>query len=140
MRPLTPVEAALAFALVGSILAVSVPTFLRNLHASRMAEPLQGLEQIAGRAALLADTSPQAAAYPETAPLTPARVPRAELVQDPPGTWDHPTWRLLVFSFSVPHAYAFEFSSKNDVTLLVFLFEICHVSTTISYHLEQTAS
>jgi hypothetical protein len=113
MRPLSPVELAVAFALCGSVLTVCVPTFVRNLHASRLAEPLEGLQRLSGRAAQLADTSAQASAYPDSAPLTPERVPRGEPAQDPPGTWDHPTWRLLGFAFTVPHSYGFEFESTN---------------------------
>lgn len=114
MRSLTPVEAALAFAIGGSVLAVFVPPFLRNLHASRLTEPLAGLERISARAAALADAAPAPHAYPETAPLTPAQVPRGELVVDPPGTWAHPTWRLLDFSMDAPHAFSFEFRSSNS--------------------------
>jgi hypothetical protein len=113
VRALTAVEAALAFAITGSLLAVSVPAFVRNLHASRMSEALDGLERISGRALALSETGPFSAAFPAPAPLTPEAVPRATLVQDPPRTWDHPTWRLLDFSFDTPHAYAFQFESKN---------------------------
>jgi hypothetical protein len=120
MRPLTPVEAAVAFAIFGSVLAVSVPAFLRNLHASRMAEPLDGVARLAARANMLADGSPQQSAYPDNAPLTPGVVPRATLASDPPGTWNHPSWRLLDFGFQVPHAYAFEFESKNGPEVSTF--------------------
>jgi hypothetical protein len=113
MRPLTPVEAALAFALGGSCLAVSIPAFVRNLHASRIAEPLDALQRLSARAQALAEFSPQRSAYPESVPLTPAKVPRGELVTDPPGTWDHPSWRILDFAITTPHAYSFEFTSKN---------------------------
>ena len=114
MRALTPVELALAFALGGSVLTISVPAFLRNLHASRMVEALNGLERISTRAASLTAFRPLASAFPESAPLTPAEVPRATLTSDPPGTWDHPTWRLLDFGFNEPHAYSFEFSSASS--------------------------
>lgn len=113
MRALTAVEAALAFAITGSLLAVSVPAFLRNLHASRMSEALEGLERISGRALVLADAAPLASAFPASAPLTPESVPRAAQVQDPPHTWDHPTWRILDFGLETPHAYSFRFDSKN---------------------------
>jgi hypothetical protein len=114
MRALTPVELAVAFALAGSVLAVSVPAFVRNLHASRMVEALNGVERISGRAVALTAFRPLSSAFPESAPLTPAQVPRASLVTDPPGTWDHPTWRLLDFAFQEPHAYSFEFSSVSS--------------------------
>jgi hypothetical protein len=114
MRAITPVEAALAFAIAGSLLAVTVPAFLRNLHASRMSEALDGLERLSGRAMVLSDTAPLGAAFPSSCPLTPAAVPRATLVVDPPHTWDHPTWRLLDFGFETPHAYSFQFESQNS--------------------------
>lgn len=120
MRALTPVEAALAFALGGAVLAVFVPAFVKNVHASRMTEPLDGLSRIAGRASELADTAPQARAYPDAVPLTPAQVPRGVLVADPPGTWQHPTWRLLDFGFDAPHAYSFEFVSQNAPDVSTF--------------------
>ena len=114
MRALTPVEAALAFALGGSVLAISVPAFVRNLHASRMVEALDGLERLSKRASSLTAFRPAASVFPESAPLTPAAVPRATLVTDATGTWNHPTWRLLDFAINEPHAYSFEFSSKTD--------------------------
>ena len=113
VRALTPVELALAFALGGSVLAVGLPAFVRNLHASRMVEALNGVEKLATRAAAQTAFRPLSAAFPESAPLTPAEVPRATLVTDPPGTWDHPTWRRLDFALTEPHAYSFEFKSDN---------------------------
>lgn len=120
MRALTPVEAALAFALGGSVLAVFVPAFVKNVHASRLTEPLDGLSRLTQRAAALADTAPQARAYPDSAPLTPTEVPRGALASDPPGTWQHPSWRLLDFAFETPHAYSFEIISKNAPDVSTF--------------------
>jgi hypothetical protein len=103
-------------ALVSVVLAVVLsvlPAFVRNLRASRFAEPLDGLAFIAARATLLAAGRPVESAYPPAAPLTPAAVPRGVLVVDPTGTWDHPTWRLLDFRADEPHAYAFTFDSRN---------------------------
>lgn len=117
MRSLSPVEAAVAFAIGGSVLAVFVPPFVRNLHASRLTEPLERLQYISRRAAELADNAPTSQAYPSSVTLTPALVPRGELVTDPPGTWSHPTWRLLDFSFDTPHAFSFELSSVNGPQL-----------------------
>ena len=113
MRPLAPVEAALVFAIGGSLLAVTVPVFVRNLNASRMTEALDGLERLGARASALADAAPQDKAYPASCPLTPASVPRATLVTDAPNTWNQPTWRLLGFSIETPHAYSFQFDSEN---------------------------
>lgn len=110
-RPLVQ-SVALVSVLLAVVLSV-LPAFVRNLRASRFAEPLDGLSFIAARASLLAAGRPVESAYPPAAPLTPATVPRGELVVDPPGTWDHPTWRLLDFRADEPHAYAFTFESQN---------------------------
>jgi hypothetical protein len=110
-RPLVQ-SVALVSVLLAVVLSV-LPAFVRNLRASRFAEPLEGLTFIAGRASLLAAGRPVDSAYPPAAPLTPAQVPRGELVVDPAGTWDHPTWRLLDFRPDEPHAYAFSFESRN---------------------------
>lgn len=113
MRTLTPVEAALALAIGASVLASAIPAFLRNLHASRLVEPIDGLNHIAMRATQLAASKPAEFAYPESVPLTPAQVPRGERVTDPPGTWNHRSWRLLEFEWTVPHSFSFGFESKN---------------------------
>lgn len=113
MRSLTPVEAAIFVAVAGSLLATALPAFVRNLHASRMVEPIDGLNRIATRATALAAGRAAHAAYPASVGLTPESVPRGERVTDPPGTWEHPSWRELEFSWSVPHSYSFAFESDN---------------------------
>jgi hypothetical protein len=113
VRSLTPVEAAIAFALGGSILAVAVPEFLRGLHASRLAEPVDGLKRIADAAIAFVPPGEVAPAFPPSAPLTPADVPRGVRAEDPPGVWDHPTWRALSFGFDHPHAFSFSFESSQ---------------------------
>ena len=95
------------------MLAVGIPAFLRNLHASRLVEPMDGLAQIARSAAALAAAEPDQPSYPESAALTPAVVPAGVAVKDPPGTWDQPTWRSLQFGFTTAHRYAFEFDSEQ---------------------------
>lgn len=114
MRSFTPLQAALVFAAAGSVLAVAVPTFLESSRASRLAEPLEGLQRIADRASALAAGAPAELGYPESAPLTPARVPQGRRMLDPPATWDHPTWRRLGFRWDVEHAYSFEFESRSE--------------------------
>ena len=113
MRTLSPVEAAAAVAIAGSVLAVMVPAFAKNLHASRLAEPLDGLNRIAARASAIAAARPPAIAYPASVGLTPEQVPRGEAHLDAAGTWDHPTWRTLGIEWTVPHHYSFEFLSEN---------------------------
>jgi hypothetical protein len=109
-----PLVQSVAVVAVGLCVLFSVaPAFLRNLRASRMAEPMDRLSFIAGRATLLAAGRPVESAYPGSAPLTPASVPKGELVLDPPGTWDHPTWRVLDFRVEEPHAFSFAFDSEN---------------------------
>src|SRR5688500_7305952 len=101
MRSLTPLEAAVLVAIAGSVLATALPAFVKNLHASELVEPVDGLARIATRATALAASRPAATAYPDSVERTPAEVPAATRVADPPGTWDHPTWRHLDFGFSV---------------------------------------
>ena len=113
MRPLSLLEAAASVAVLGSVLAVGIPAFLRNLHASRLVEPMEGLAQIARSAAALAASQPDQPSYPESASLTPTAVPAGVASKDPPGTWDQPTWRSLQFGFTTAHRYAFEFDSDQ---------------------------
>ncbi|MBK7581859.1 MAG: hypothetical protein IPI67_16825 [Myxococcales bacterium] len=114
MRSLTPVEAAVAVAVAASVLATALPAFVRNLHASKLVEPIDGLNRIATRATAMAAARPAASAYPESVSLTPALVPAGTRVTDPPGTWEHPTWRLLDFGFTVPHSFSFAFESGGS--------------------------
>ena len=120
MRALTPLELAALVSLTGTIAATMIPTFLRNVHASRLSEPVEGLKRMAAHATLRAAGLPPESAYPESAPFTPAVTPRGELVLDPPGTWDTPTWRTLDFAFDAPHAYSFAFESSNSDTRSTF--------------------
>lgn len=98
----------------GSLLAVAVPAFLRNLSAAKTTEALDGLHTISRSAVSQADTHPQHESFPPSVELTPAEVPRGVRVKDPPGTWDHLTWRALGFSIDHEHAYAFRFDSSFD--------------------------
>lgn len=111
MRRFTPVELAVGVALGGALLAAAVPAFLRDLHASRLAEPVDGLNRLGVAAVAYAEENQR---FPEAAPLTPAVPPRGKKEVDPPGTWDAPTWKALAFRpvpEGVPHAFAFSFDS-----------------------------
>lgn len=113
MRRFTPVELAIGVALLGSLMAVGVPAFSRDLHASRFVEPADGLIRLGASAVAYADATD---GFPDSAPLTPAVPPRGVKSVDPPGTWDGPTWKALAFRASaegVPHAYAFAFESTG---------------------------
>ncbi len=113
-RRLTPVELATAFALGASLLAVVVPSFLRQLHASRFVEPVDGLHRIAAAAVLYAQAHPVAQAFPPSVPMTPAAPPRGRCDADPTELWDRPTWQALDFrpvDTGEPHCFAFGFDS-----------------------------
>jgi hypothetical protein len=119
MRRFTPVELAALAATVGSLLAVAVPAFSRDLHASRIVEPTEGLARLGAAALAHAEATD---GFPESAPLTPAAPPRGKKEADPPGTWDGATWKALAFRPSpegVPHAYAFSFESSSGGTAFV---------------------
>ncbi len=121
MRPLTPVEAVFLVAVGSSVLCAAVPAFVRNLRASRLAEPVDGLQKIATRASILAAGRPTQLAYPPSVGLTPSRIPAGVTQLDPEGTWDHPTWRMLGFRFTNPHAFAFSFESQCNQQQASFL-------------------
>ena len=113
MRRFTPVELAIGFALVGSLAAVAIPAFVRELHASRFVEPTDGLARIGAGALAFAEDNHR---FPDTAPLTPAAPPRATKTADPPGTWDTPTWQALGFEPAKnggPHAFSFGFDAPK---------------------------
>jgi type II secretory pathway pseudopilin PulG len=115
-RGMTAVEIAVTFAVVGSLFAVAIPAFVRNLHASRLVEPVDGVKAIAEGATSYAKTRDVPHAYPPSAPLTPAAVPRGMLEVDPAGVWDQPTWKTLGFRAAdegVAHAFAFAFEGAN---------------------------
>ena len=109
-------NAAIAFALGGSLLAVAVPAFVRDVHASRFAEPVEGLSRISAAAMAYGEEHPASEGFPPAAPLTPAEVPRGVRAIDPPGTWDGPTWQALAFrptEEGIGHSYAFSFESAR---------------------------
>jgi hypothetical protein len=113
-RRFSPVELAVGFALVGSLLAVVVPTFVREVHASRLVEPVDGLQRLGAAAVAYGRAHPAAQGFPASAPLTPAAVPRGRCRPDDPGAWDQPTWRALDFRpvpEGAPHCFAFSFDS-----------------------------
>jgi hypothetical protein len=114
VRRFTPIELAIGVALLGSIAAVAVPAFVRELHASRFVEPTDGLARLAAAAVEHAEKNGR---FPDSAPLTPSTPPRGKKEVDPPGTWDAPTWQALSFRAApegVPHAYAFSFEGQTN--------------------------
>lgn len=113
MRRFTPIELAVGISLLGCVAAIAVPTFAREIHASRFVEPTDGLARLGASALAYAAHHGQ---FPDSAPLTPAVPPRGKKEIDPPGAWDHPTWIALAFRAApepVPHAYSFSFDSTG---------------------------
>jgi len=111
---------AVIFSVVGTLLAVGVPAFVRELHASHFVEPVDGLARIQTGAVAYAQAHAAAGvaeAVPPSAPVTPATPPRGTRTADPAGTWDAPTWKSLAFhpgsDATAPHAYAFGFDSTR---------------------------
>ncbi len=130
----TAMELAIAVAVLGSTLAVVVPTFLREVKASRFVEPTEGLVAIVEGA--IAYSSEHATpttvtlAFPRSVALTPAAPARGRLAADPPGTWADPTWAALRFPTTTdgfafaegdPHAFAFAFDSALGSTRSSFV-------------------
>lgn len=113
-RQWTPVEAAVAFAVFFGALAATVPSCIRAVRVSRTAEAAENVEKLAQAAAVHLAT--KGAAALAAAPLTPSQVPRGTTVEDPPGTWDHPTWKALGFDIEEPHAYAYALQVDIDAS------------------------
>jgi hypothetical protein len=115
-RSWSALELSAIFAVGGSVLAVAVPAFFRNLSASKLSEPIEGLDRMVTSAVAYAEGRPQEISFPPSAPLTPGQVPRGSRAMDPPEVWEHLTWRSLKFRFEEPHAFAFKFDSELDPT------------------------
>lgn len=114
MRRFTPIELAVGVSLVGCVAAVAIPSFIREVHASRFVEPTEGLTRLGASAIAFAEANGH---FPESAPLTPKAPPRGKKEADPPGTWDAPTWRALDFRAApdgIPHAYSFAFDGTGS--------------------------
>jgi len=114
----TTVELAVAAALLGSLLAVAVPSFVHELHASRFVEPVDSLSRIGVAAIAFCEANER---FPGSVPLTPSNPPRGRKEADAPGTWDGPTWKALAFRpepDGVPHAYAFAFESPTGTAFI----------------------
>lgn len=120
MRSLGLLEIVTIISLSGSLLAVGVPTFVKNVRASRLAEPLDGLKHIGERATFLAQERGIENAYPVSVPQTPSKVPAGESVVDPIEAWDHPTWQALGFRMEHAHYFAFAFDSENGRKRSIF--------------------
>lgn len=121
-RSWSALELSAIFAVGGSVLAVAVPAFFRNLSASKLSEPIEGLDRMVTSAVAYAEGRPQEISFPPSAPLTPAQVPRGVRAIDPPEVWEHLTWRSLKFRIEEPHAFAFKFDSELDPTSQVMRF------------------
>jgi hypothetical protein len=113
-RSRSPLEVAAAIAVGGSLLAVAIPSFVKNLSFSKLNEPIVGLNRMVSNAISYANQHPQNISFPPSAPLSPSQVPRGTAASDPPGTWQHLTWRSLRFAYDVPHHFAFKFESALD--------------------------
>lgn len=112
MNRLTSVEGAVATSVVACVLAAVVPACIRAIRMSRTAEATENLELITR--AWVAHGGDPLVLLPT--PLTPALVPRGTAVSDPPGTWEHPTWRALGFAIpeSEPHWYAYRLEARDN--------------------------
>jgi hypothetical protein len=106
----------------GSLVAVAVPAFVKNLSASKWSEPAEALSRLSTQALAHAATHEHDVAFPPPAPLTPASIPRGERVVAPPDAWSHLSWRALGFSMPGAQAYAYRFDSALDPGSLVFSF------------------
>jgi len=84
---------------------------------------VDGLQRIGAAAVLYGIGRPVGQAFPPSAPATPTTPPRGHCEPDPPGTWDHPTWRTFDFRPvppDTPHCFSFSFDSNLSPSLSTF--------------------
>ncbi|MBL9021266.1 MAG: hypothetical protein JNL21_03655 [Myxococcales bacterium] len=122
MAELSLVRIAAFIGVGGSLLAVAVPAFVRGLSASKLTEALEGLHGISAAAVSKAETHRHEESFPPSVGRTPEQVPRGVAALDPPGTWDHLTWRALDFKVDRSHAFSFQFDSAMDPVSLTARF------------------
>ncbi len=120
MPTMNAVQLAMLVSGVGVLLASMAPTFIRDLHASRVTEAVEGISTIAANAVAYASDKDLPASFPSPAPLTPADVPRGVRIVDPPGTWEHPTWKTLHFEMTLPHRFSYAFDVSSDPARIWF--------------------
>jgi type II secretory pathway pseudopilin PulG len=107
----TSIELAVAFAVIGTALAATVPACFRAVRVARTAEATQNVEAIfVATSAVASDPN----VHLVSAPLTPPAVPRGATAIDPPGAWDHPTWKALGISYDEPHWYSYRVDIDPD--------------------------
>lgn len=112
------VEAAAIICVVGIVLAVFIPTFVRELRTSKTSEAAEHLELLYQRSSAYFATSwpseegpPQVSCLPPTAGPTP-RMPTQEPATvdfDSEETPGYETWRALEFQPEIPVRYSYSF-------------------------------
>jgi hypothetical protein len=120
MRSLNVIQAASIVCAIGVALSSFLPTFIRDLHASRLTEAIDNVSAISKSAIAYSEGRDLAGSFPAPAPLTPAEVPRGVVVTDPQGTWDHPSWKALSFEVLVPHRFSYSFDVTVDPARISF--------------------
>lgn len=113
-RGFSTLQVATAIVVFGTALGVIGVGCWRALRFSRGAEATEYLQRLSDGAAAATHESPAIAL--SSAPLTPAEVPRGAPVSDPPGTWDHPSFKAAHFKIEEPHWYSYQLDVPLDAT------------------------
>ncbi len=117
-------EGGIALSVLSLLLAVAIPVFARELHASRFTEAASGVKSLGAAAVAYAEDKRVAEAFPVSAAMTPATAPRGNLETVTAEAWDTPTWKALAFQPAVtgaPHAFAFAFDSTLGTSRSTFV-------------------
>jgi prepilin-type N-terminal cleavage/methylation domain-containing protein len=119
-RGFTIVEIMLVLSLLGVLAAVAIPAFVSHARRARTSEAVDRLAYLYQSSALYFTgehrSSPYGSgvaphAFPPPSVPTPAAVPAAARVTDPPGTWQTPTWQALGFAITDAHYYSYAYDS-----------------------------
>lgn len=121
---LSLVQIAVGIGLTGSLLCIAVPSFIENLRASKLSEPVANLRTIVSGAITYGGKHDGETSLPPSVELTPKDVPKGVTVVDPKGTWDHLTWRALGFGLTEAHAFSYQFGMKYDPIAAKTSFEV----------------
>lgn len=118
----TIVEIMVSVSVALTLLAITVPPFLRMIHRARTVEAVDRLADLyRGSVAYYTGTRATESLVPVVAPrqfpasvaLAPATVPAGVRTLDPEGTWRSATWQALGFALREPHYYSYQYDSEG---------------------------
>ncbi len=124
-RGFTLIELMVVVMIIGVLVTVSVPAYVKFVRRSKVTEALQGLAAISRGAVAYYDgdrTTRDGVLLPRQFPVsqgpdpfpTALRAAGGAKFSVPEATWDAPTWRALDFAMNEPHYFSYHFTSAGS--------------------------